>query len=156
MESIEIERTFLVGQPPAQLNNLKKKNIKQGYVCYSNSSEVRCRQIDDQYFLTIKGPGSLTRKETEIEITKNQFNEIWDTTEGARVYKERYQIEFGDFQIELDIYNQKLSGLILAEVEFNTLEDAENFIKPVWFGGEVTYDKRYKNRNLALNGIPVK
>ena len=36
------------------------------------------------------------------------------------------------------------------EVEFKSLEDANSFVAPTWFGKEITEDVRYKNDNLAV------
>ena len=44
-----------------------------------------------------------------------------------------------------------LKSLVLVEVEFFTTEQADNFKPTDWFGREVTVDKRYKNKSLAMN-----
>ena len=51
--------------------------------------------------------------------------------------------------IELDVFHGKLSGLIMAEVEFDSTEDAREFVAPSWFIKEVTLDSRYQNANLV-------
>ena len=56
---------------------------------------------------------------------------------------------YGKYIIEIDKYCSRLDGLIVAEVEFETEEEANLFALPEWFGREVTYDKRFKNKNLA-------
>ena len=55
---------------------------------------------------------------------------------------------------ELDVYHGELTGLVTVEVEFSSLEEAESFSPPAWFGEDITEDKRYKNKNLARNGRP--
>ena len=152
----EIERKFLINIIPADVKIFKRSIVKQGYICISDNREVRCRQIDDKYYLTIKSVGNLTREENEIELNESQFYSIWTTTESARIYKERCNIDYGKHIIELDIFKENLDGLSLAEVEFETIEDAGKFKTPIWFGKEVTKDVRYKNMNLALNGLPKK
>ena len=57
-----------------------------------------------------------------------------------------------DRTVELDIYCGDLTGLITAEVEFDTLEQQVNFVPPSWFGEDVTENERYKNRNLSAKG----
>ena len=52
----------------------------------------------------------------------------------------------------MDIYHLGLEGLRTVEVEFTTEEEARAFIRPSWFGEDVTNDKSYKNKMLALNG----
>ena len=44
----------------------------------------------------------------------------------------------------------RLSGLIVAEVEFDDPWGATAFIAPYWFGREVTDDPAYRNQRLAL------
>ena len=53
--------------------------------------------------------------------------------------------------IELDIYKEKLSGLITAEIEFASEEEALLFMPPKWFSEDVTYAPEYKNSYLALH-----
>ena len=38
---------------------------------------------------------------------------------------------------------------MFAEVEFESVEDAMSFMKPEWFGEEVTSDRRYRNGFLT-------
>ena len=57
----------------------------------------------------------------------------------------------GRLTIELDIYKEKLSGLITAEIEFPSEEEALLFTPPEWFSEDVTYAPEYKNSYLALH-----
>ncbi len=151
----EIERKFIVNEMP-ELAGAKNVTILQGYIVVgSDGTEVRLRQKGDKYFQTVKADGGLVRPEMEIEITRDQFNGLWSTTEGRRVEKVRYEIAHGDAKIEFDVYSGKLAGLLIAEVEFPSIEASRSFAPPSWFGKEVTEDKRYKNKNLALEGLPV-
>ncbi|MFR2410921.1 MAG: adenylate cyclase, partial [[Clostridium] symbiosum] len=40
-------------------------------------------------------------------------------------------------------------GLVLAEVEFQTEEDANSFIPPSWFTRDVTFSGEYQNSRLS-------
>lgn len=51
--------------------------------------------------------------------------------------------------IELDIFEPPFAPLYLAEVEFDTIEDAERFIAPEWFGADVTNDPAYHNSVMS-------
>jgi adenylate cyclase len=153
----EIERKFLVKSLPADLMRYPRKEIAQGYPIVANDgAEVRLRKIGGRYFQTIKSGGGKVRTEVEIEITKEQFDVLWPATEGKRLEKIRYIIPHRGRKIELDVYRGKLAGLLVAEVEFDSAEESERFSPPAWFGKEVTEDKRYKNKNLALYGTPKK
>ena len=153
--SQEIERKFLVKELPADLENYLHNEIIQGYLIVTdNDIEVRIRKKGDKYFETVKAGSGLVRKESEKEITKEVFFDHWPLTEGKRVEKVRYEIEYGGKLIELDIYSGDLEGLVVAEVEFDSEEESVSFTPPEWFGEEVTHDERYKNKNLALHGKP--
>ena len=58
--------------------------------------------------------------------------------------------------IELDVFEGTYAGLVLAEVEFPTVEAAEHFTPPAWFGRDVTFSGGYQNSRLstALQPIP--
>ena len=53
--------------------------------------------------------------------------------------------------IELDIFEQPYEDLVIAEVEFETEEEAEQFQPPSWFDKDVTMDRRYHNSYLSQN-----
>jgi adenylate cyclase len=70
------------------------------------------------------------------------------------VEKTRYEIPFENRFFEIDVYHGDLDGLLTAEMEFFNEEESNIFVAPEWLSEEVTDDKRYKNQNLALHGIP--
>lgn len=150
---IEIERKFSVKYLPDGLEKYAQHHIAQGYISIgSDGKEIRLRSKDHEYFLTVKSGGSLVRAEYEIEISRDQFQDLWPATEGKRLEKTRYIIPDN---IELDIYHGDLEGLMTAEVEFKSEEESEDFTPPDWFDEELTYDKKYKNQSLALEGSPI-
>ncbi|WP_170557714.1 CYTH domain-containing protein [Ruegeria atlantica] len=153
--STEIERKFLVAELP-DLSDAGKAVVRQGYLTApDDSTELRLRQKNDRHFLTLKGAGSLVRVEREAEITVEQFETFWPETEGRRVEKERYTGTLPDGRVfELDIFLGDLAPLRLVEVEFDTEAEARAYLPPAWFGADVTADKRYKNKMMAINGLP--
>ena len=150
----EIEKKFLVKKIPKITENITRFEILQGYVLISESMEIRLRKKSDKYFQTIKTGEGLNRGEYEIEISLGQFELLWPLTETKRIEKTRYEIVYNNSLIELDIYKGSLDGLVTAEVEFPSEKESTKFIPPDWFGKDVTHDKRYKNKNLALDGYP--
>ncbi len=93
--------------------------------------------------------------EEEIEIEPERFDRLWPLTERRRIEKTRYDVPGdGGLTIELDVYGGALAGLVVAEVEFASEDDADAFAAPAWFGREVTDDGRYKNQRLARDGVP--
>ncbi|WP_298848661.1 CYTH domain-containing protein [uncultured Ruegeria sp.] len=153
--SKEIERKFLVATVP-DLSGAEKAVIRQGYLTApGDTTELRLRQKNDVFFLTLKGRGGLVRVERETEITADQFETFWPETEGRRVEKERYTGQLPDGLVfELDVFSGDLVPLRLVEVEFTSEAQAKGYVPPDWFGADVTEDKRYKNKTLAINGVP--
>ena len=152
----EIERKFLVATLPVDLDSRPHNEISQGYLAISvDGSEVRLRRKGTQHYQTIKSAGGLSRTEYEIELTQDQFQLLWPATERRRVEKTRYDVMLSGVKIEVDVYRGNLSGLCTAEVEFNSVSESQIFDIPSWFGKEVTEDSRYKNKNLAVHGLPL-
>jgi adenylate cyclase len=154
---MEIERKFLAEILPPELDSVDGILTRQGYVeIADNDFELRLRQKDDFFYQTIKQGSGLVRQEHEIELTRDQFESLWSLTENRRIHKIRYEFPAGDIICEIDIFGEALKGLQLVEVEFDTREQSSAFIPPDWFGKEVTDDRHYKNRQLAIHGLPKK
>jgi adenylate cyclase len=153
---IEIERKFLVPEAPGDLDRHPSTAIEQGYLAIADDgTEVRIRRRDGSATLTVKGGGGRSRIEEELEIDDERFESLWPLTEGRRIEKTRYEIPAGDgLTIELDVYGGALDGLVVAEVEFDSEDDADAFAGPEWLDREVTDDRRYKNQRLACDGLP--
>lgn len=152
----EIERKYLVASAPADLGKHPSKPILQGYLAVeSGGTEVRLRRKGERYFETVKSGRGLERQEAEVELTRDQFESLWPAVGDRQVRKVRYEIPLGDLTLEVDVYGGPLEGLVTAEVEFATVEASRAFEPPAWLGAEVTRDESYKNRNLALRGLPA-
>jgi adenylate cyclase len=153
---IEIERKFLVPDPPGDLDRHPSTAIEQGYLAIADDgTEVRIRRRGGRATLTVKGAGGRSRIEEELEIEEERFERLWPLTAGRRIEKTRYEIPAGDgLTIELDVYGGGLAGLVVAEVEFPSEGAADAFSAPAWLGPEVTDDPRYKNQRLAVEGAP--
>jgi adenylate cyclase len=154
--AIEIERKFLVPDPPGDLDRHPSTAIEQGYLAIADDgTEVRIRRRDESATLTVKSGGGRSRVEEEIELDAQRFERLWPLTEGRRIEKTRYEIAADDgLTIELDVYDGDLAGLVVAEIEFASEDAADAFAGPGWLGREVTDDKRYKNQRLACDGVP--
>lgn len=147
MKNIEIEKKFLVNYIP-DLKDCKCFYIKQGYI--STNPVLRIRQKDEKYIFTFKGKGDISREEIEKEITKEEFDNLWLKIEGQPIIKSRYIIPLENGLIaELDIYDGNLKGFKNVEVEFDSIEEAENFIPPDWFGEDITKNIKYTNAYLS-------
>jgi adenylate cyclase len=149
----EIERKFRVNDPPPWLGRAPARVIDQGYLAIGETSEVRLRRIDSDELLTVKSGHGEDRLEVEVALDHEQFAALWPLTEGRRIHKRRHTIE-GDGKIEVDVYLGDLAGLIVAEVEFDSMDAADAFEPPDWIADELTDDDRYANQQLALHGHP--
>jgi adenylate cyclase len=154
--NVEIERKFVVEQPPQQLEDCRSDHIRQGYlVSGQGDTEVRLRDRDGERTLTVKQGRGRVRAEEEIGVQDDGFERLWPLTEGARLEKRRHAYPLnGDLTVEVDVYEGELEGLIIVEVEFPSEGAAEAFQPPNWFAAEVTDDARFSTQVLATEGRP--
>ncbi len=147
-KTYEIEKKYLVNKLPDNLEFYPHHDIEQGYLC--TNPVVRVRKKDTSYILTYKSPGMLMREEYEHPLTKESYMHLIQKADGTVISKTRYEINYGtDYVIELDVFKKDLSGIILAEVEFPSLSDAESFVPPAWFGNEVTDNVLFHNSKMS-------
>lgn len=149
---MEIERKYLVKKLPEDLENYKKLRISQGYIC--TKPVVRIRRSNDEYYLTYKGGGMMAREEYNLPLNKEAFEHMLPKIDGILIDKIRYLIPLDEkHTAELDVFKGELAPLQIVEVEFETIEDANTFVAPDWFGEDVTYAKEYHNSYLSQKGI---
>ncbi len=167
---MEIERKFLIKEKEKKypcsfdIEELKKeikqkgKKIIQHYLPKELSKEIfgilgfhakfkaedfRIRKYGETFFITIKTNGTMKREEFEKKISKEVF-EILKKLKIKTVEKIRLIKKLKNKIIEFD-YFPKYS-LITAEIEFNSVSEAEKFKTNM---KEVTGVSKYKNQNLA-------
>ena len=150
---MEVERKFLVSAPPG-LDATEADEIEQGYLAIGSDGEVRVRRKGERLLLTAKRGFGLSREEAEVELDRESFDELWRLTDGRRLRKRRHVLPLGDLRVEVDVYGGDLEGLMVAEIEFASEEEAKAFDPPGWLGEEVTGDHRYLNETLATAGAP--
>ena len=144
---MEIERKFLIKKLP-DLSKYPYVEIEQGYLC--THPVVRIRRKNDKYILTYKGSGLLAHEEIEAALTKEGYDHLVTKVDGNLITKRRYLIPLSPYTIELDVFSGHMDGLIMAEVEFPSIDEANNFTAPDWFGEEVTNDRRYHNSEMIF------
>lgn len=145
---MEIERKYLVKSLPEDLESYAKKHISQGYLC--TNPVIRIRRRDDEYILTYKGEGLMAREEHEFPLTAEAFEHMLPKIDGILIDKIRYLIPLDEkHTAELDVFQGVLAPLRLIEVEFESIEDANCFVAPDWFGDDVTNSGEYHNSNLS-------
>lgn len=142
----EIERKFLLDKPiPWDLG--EQKLIKQGYLFLTKNKHLRVRVINQKAFICLKFTKNKTRDEYEYEIPLLDGMEMYGKCQYT-VEKIRNTIHpLGhEYTIDIDTYP---NGLVVAEVEFKSLEDSDEFTPFDWFGQEITGNKKYSNILLA-------
>lgn len=147
---MEIERKFLVGEIP-DLGDVPHSEIVQGYISFS--PEIRVRRKDGKYYRTEKGEGMIAREENEWEIDKETAEKMFSEVKTNLIEKTRYYIPYDKYTIELDIYKGIFKGLVVAEVKFESIEEANAFSPPEWFSEDISQKREYRNKILALKTI---
>ena len=148
---MEIERKFTIKELP-DLSAFPSKKIVQAYL--NTDPVLRIRREDKKYYLTYKGNGLLAREEYNLPLNQESFEHLLPKADGIIISKTRYCIPYEKYTIELDVFEKDLSPLIMAEVEFESEEEAHAFVPPAWFDKDVTQDKRYHNSNLSKGITP--
>lgn len=145
---MEIERKFLVKEIPVRLTDYTCLQIEQGYL--NTDPVVRIRRTNDTYTLTYKGKGLMVREEYNLPLNQTAFCHLKEKIDGLLIQKRRYLLPYQDkYTIELDVFEGSHAPLVLAEVEFETEEEANAFIPPEWFGEDVTFSTKYHNSVLS-------
>ena len=158
--SMEIERKYLIKELPKDLNTYPFHLIEQAYL--NTDPVIRIRKQDEAYYMTYKGKGLLAREEYNLPLNETAYLHLLPKHDGNVISKKRYLIPITHprFQesfcapegltltIELDEFYSPLQ-LFLAEVEFPSVEMANAFLPPEWFGEDVTNDTRYHNSTMS-------
>ena len=159
---MEIERKFLLKQIPENLNNYSFHLIEQAYLC--TDPVVRIRRQDDEYYMTYKGSGMMSREEYNLPLHKEAYEHLLPKADGNVISKKRYLIPLSreeinaeclsllgdtDIFIELDEFAPPFAPLLLAEIEFPSEAAALAFQMPDWFAEDVTEDVRYHNSYMS-------
>ncbi|KAA3688071.1 CYTH domain-containing protein, partial [Campylobacter fetus] len=161
---LEIERKFLLNNGFMQIAlmlegvEFKKVNILQFYTKIAPNYEVRFRKTANEFIKTIKIGKGLIRQENETVISEKEFQKQRKNSIANQISKSRYIFKLNNFPCNIDIYNDCLSDLAIFEIEFMKKSDADVFVLPEflknYINKEITFDERYKNKNLALFGLP--
>ncbi len=150
---MEIERKFTIKSLPDSLDSYDHHMIEQAYL--TTEPTIRVRREDERYYMTYKGTGgansSLSHEEYNLPLTKQAYETLSAKADGNVIRKKRFLIPYGKYTIELDIFDEPFKPLIIAEVEFPSVDEANAFTVPEWFDEDVTDRKEYRNAYLALH-----
>lgn len=148
---MEIERKYLVIRDSWTDCASSGERLVQGYLCADGPASVRVRIEGEKANINIKaavtGP---VRAEYEYAVP---LADAQDMLPGlciaAPVEKTRHRVRHGGHTWEVDVFEGANAGLVVAEIELKTADEA--FDTPDWVGREVTNDRNYYNHALALH-----
>ncbi len=146
MEQLEIERKWLMEDYPP-LPALCEEEMEQGYLSFSPAVRIRksVKGAKTTHCLTIKGKGTLCRTEVELALSAQQYMALCGLLALPPVCKRlrRYALP-GGLELECSWVDEGQPGAFFyAEVEFESLADAQAFIPPPFLGREVTEEPGY-------------
>ena len=159
---MEIERKFLIKDKPPIIP-VKHFHTKQAYI--SVNPEVRVREkfgVDewskcgDPYKITIKGNGTLAREEIETSIDEEFYNKILKFVGHNPISKDYYVYHYNGYIVEVS--NVDFGAFMYAEVEFDSIEEANNFVWP-WpkiLISEETENPEFKMKNYWIKSRGIK
>jgi len=152
---MEIERKFWIKESNLIFDYERMSMVEQTYLNKPDDYyEIRLRKYhgEDRYYLEFKSKGNLKREEFGTKLTEEQYYNILNGADPKHVkentiLKKRYYL--GN-EVFFDEYEGDLKGYNSLEVE-GDWEYVTKFNLPHPFnnGVEVTYDRRFKNRNLV-------
>ncbi len=154
---LEIERKFVAASAPNADRLGGGLHMRQGYLAEDGGVTLRVRISDAGSWLTVKAGSGLTRTEVEVALDDGAAEELWPHTSGRRIEKTRHRIELAEAGLvaEVDLFAGDLTGLCIVEVEFGSIDAANAFTPPMWFGREVTGEPGWSNADLARAGRPA-
>jgi len=153
---MEIERKWLFDTVIVSESAKLLQKVKYGQAYLSVDPEIRIRwkkrKVGEQtYKLCIKSQGTLERVKVEKDLTKEEFDKlmtIGHLTEDDFIIKDIYIYEVGGNRIDIGITDVgRDTEYIYGKMEFDSLENANAFVVPDWFGKEITNDSEYKMVN---------
>ena len=154
---IEFEKTYLLKSLPFGLKQAKSVLIRDVYVPDTvNHAHLRLRQKDDTFVITKKQPvlGSDSSKQYEytIELNKEEF-EALSKCSNKDFVKRRYFLELAGRPAEVDVYHEKLEGLVVVDFEFDNETQKDNFETPDFVLADVTQEEATAGGFLAGKSI---
>jgi adenylate cyclase len=152
--AVEIERKFLLSDSSWK-DGVKGTHYRQGYLSLDPARTVRVRIAGDHGYLTIKGTSEgASRAEFEYPIPLVDARLLLDVLcHQPQIEKVRYRIDYAGLTWEVDEFLGENAGLVLAEVELVSPDQAVK--RPPWVGREVTEDPRYYNAWLSQHPFSV-
>ncbi|MCU6710252.1 CYTH domain-containing protein [Paenibacillus sp. J5C_2022] len=155
---MEIEKKYLLPQQSldkldsGELALVSEQRIEQTYIAIDEQQELRVRRITDMaagevsYTHTFKRGNGLVREEVEYDISEGIYEQVMNAFGYTPLTKNRLTAQWNGRTVEIDMYDQ--IQLAVLEVEFASVEEAEAFVAPEWFGEDISSQKQYSNKTV--------
>jgi CYTH domain-containing protein len=152
----ELERRFLVGCVPEGIAEDRGWRISDRYI---KNTHLRLRRMEPIHGgeiifklgqKQVPSPPDFSRMTiTNIYLSPGEYA-VFAGLEALELHKLRHSIEHDDRMFSVDVFNDHLTGLVLAEVGFETRHEMDQpFDLPAWVIREVSGDIRFTGGALA-------
>tara|TARA_B100000508_G_scaffold31981_2_gene24623 strand:+ start:13935 stop:14453 length:519 start_codon:yes stop_codon:yes gene_type:complete len=150
----EIERKYLPKNNGWEALVTGTKLITQGYLINTKKRSLRIRSEDNsRYILCYKsGSKGISVGEYELVLWVWLGNFLLWTCGSKTLAKVRHYVPYGNHIFEIDVFEGKLFGLIIIEVELE--REDEEVLLPDWVGKGISLLSHYKNSVLLRKGLP--
>jgi CYTH domain-containing protein len=148
---IERERRFLLSGPPSPVSVTARRRITDRYL---PGTRLRLRRIDYldsgdcEFKFTQKvpasRPGFIQGLITNTYLSAAEYD-LLASLPAAVLSKVRLSVP----PLSIDVFEPPLHGLIMADIEFSTDQDAQSFLPPTAAIAEVTDDPRFTGGSLV-------
>ncbi len=141
----EIERKFTVSSDEWRQHAHGQREYRQGYLANDQNASVRIRIDGDRANLNIKSATlGITRSEYEYPLPLADAEEmLTQLCAKPLIEKTRYFVDYGGKTWEIDVFHGDNAGLVVAEVELESADEAIEL--PPWVDRDVSDDPRYYN-----------
>lgn len=158
-KELELEYTFLMNELPNDLDVSTSKIIEDNFIPLSAEHPItRIRRNGDEYMITKKYPidsvdgglhGDSSRQiEHTIPLSREEYDAL-NSCGGKKFKKRRFLYEVDGVEAEIDVYLDKLAGLVVIDFEFDSDEEMNKFVKPDFVGADVTQEDTIAGGILA-------
>ncbi|HUC96458.1 MAG TPA: hypothetical protein VMR16_02205 [Candidatus Saccharimonadales bacterium] len=154
---IEYEKTFLLKSLPEGIEKAESVLIRDIYIPdTTRHPNLRLRHKNDSYVITKKYPVSgddfSKQYEHTIKLEEDEFEALANSSTKDFV-KRRYFMILAGRPAEVDIYLEKLRGLVVIDFEFDNEDGVNAFVTPDFVLADVTQEEAVAGGFLAGKSI---
>jgi len=140
----ELEHTYLPKKLPADLHNHPSKELVDIYLpADSRHPVLRLRKRGSRLVLTKKQPigdDSSVQEEQTIVLSEEEYAALAQLP-GKKIAKIRYSYPYNGRELEVDVFQEDLKGLVLVDAEFDNEEEKRTFAMPDFCFVDVTQEE---------------